>query len=118
YDFCAHLQRRAPKGSALERYLSLQRKADVVMPLIVGEQPNEDLVDVGDACGDVMKAIAPEAGVVLESGFSGPVFQHSHGRSVYFPCDSAGVSAYENSAFASETGWGKFLSALVKRTQV
>jgi len=118
YDFCLHLQRRAPKGSALERYLSLQRKADVVMPLIVGEHPNEDLVDVGDACGDVMKAIEPEGGVVLKSGFSGPLFQHSHGLSVYFPCDSAGVSAYETSAFASDTGWGKFLSALVKRTQM
>jgi hypothetical protein len=60
YDFCAHLQRRAPKGSPLERFLSLQRQADVVLPVIVGEQPNEELVNVADACENVMNAIESE----------------------------------------------------------
>ena len=118
YDFCYHLQKRAPKGSPLERLLSIQRHSDVVLPLIPVEPADEDLLEVGSACGDVMKAMETE-GVVLESCNIGPVFQHSRGLSVYFPwADSAGLARYENSAFAKETGWGKFLRDLVKKVQV
>jgi hypothetical protein len=80
------------------------------------EPPEVDLVDVASACGDVMNAIET---VVLEYGYNGRVFQHSHGLSVYFPwADSAGLSTYQDSAFARETGWGRFLRDLVKKTQV
>jgi hypothetical protein len=57
-------------------------------------------------CSAVIKII--DESLVVNSGYVGPEFQHSHGLSVYLPWDRVSRN-YKNLNFAKETEWENFL---------
>ena len=66
-------------------------------------------------CEDIQKVVEK---VVLDTDFSGPDFQHSHGLSVYFPWSRCSYAEeYRQTAFAQRTGWGDFLEDYFRGTQ-
>ncbi|MFN0086431.1 MAG: clostripain-related cysteine peptidase [Blastocatellia bacterium] len=74
--------------------------------------------EIEDGCRDVMAAID---NVVIDSGYHGAAFQHSHGLSIYFPWSKTelarNIAPYSELAFSSATGWDQFLIAYINRTQ-
>ncbi len=53
--------------------------------------------------------------IVPLSLYSGPMYQHSHGLSLYFPWSEVAVD-YGKLKFAIETEWDKFLKKYIERT--
>jgi Clostripain family len=110
-DFCHCLSERLEKVRSAYRNIRDRRVADVCDQII-------------GACERVQRAIEPKKGVVLESGYCGPEFQHSHGISIFFPwanmTDARGVREidhYGNLEFARDSHWDEFISAYHERTQ-
>lgn len=108
YDFCERL------GSRL---------SDIVKRCALADW-EADIRAITSACKQVMDAIAKkEAGqdtqFVLKSCFSGPLVQHSHGVSMYFPWAKSllDLEHYKGLAFTEETGWHQFLEAYLIKTQ-
>ncbi len=72
---------------------------------------------IAAACNRVMRVLtASPDKVVLESGYVGPAFQHSHGLSIYLPWSSVSP-AYGQLALPMDTAWGSFLDSYVEKTR-
>jgi hypothetical protein len=67
------------------------------------------------ACCHVRKIIHQEH-IVLKSGYAGPVYQYSHGVSIYFPWAQIAVD-YENLDFPRHSKWRKFLETYTTKTR-
>jgi hypothetical protein len=75
------------------------------------------LLEAGDQVGPAARGvIAALNNAILESGYSGPLFQYSNGLSVYFPWSSVS-GAYVNLPFPRVTGWHAFLLFFVMLTR-
>ncbi len=115
YDFCFCLQDRWPWK---ERGEDQSRRINA-------------LVDVFDACGEVMASLRAGYGknddqnverLVVRSSYAGPAFQYSHGLSIFFPWTEPVVSRfwrqeYGGSLLSKQTSWGRFLRAYFNLTR-
>ena len=114
YDFCDLLDRGPAQAAA-----GSPPTGSVVMK---GLKVDQKIVD---ACRAVKKVLTgkaqdddpkPEAPMVLQSCYSGPAVQYSHGLSVYFPWSHV-VESYKDLEFAEDTGWREFLMKYVEVTR-
>jgi len=71
---------------------------------------------VAKACNTVIEFIKSET-FVLTSAYSGPVYQYSHGVSIYFPWASVAPFYKRNLEFATESGWADFLELYTNETR-
>ncbi|HJP91822.1 MAG TPA: clostripain-related cysteine peptidase [Pyrinomonadaceae bacterium] len=103
YDFCDLLDQGPAESSAT---------GSVVMKGVTVD-PN-----IRDACREVKKVLTGNGdnSLILQSCYSGPAVQHSHGLSIYFPWSNV-VEAYKNLEFATVTKWKAFLMRYVDITR-
>ena len=138
YDFCERLQLRCIKQpiaiealrNARYEHIELLPEAedlptDVLETVLKMERDLPKPIDLTKKCEEVKKAIKDN--VVKLSCYSGPLFQHSHGLSVFFPwfeekavLENEGMlDVYKELAFAKDegTGWAAFLKKYLTTTR-
>jgi hypothetical protein len=107
YDFCFCLAKRCEGTGALSDKTAALMKA------------------VKDGCDRVMDALMKETQgsgdrLVVGADFAGPLYQYSHGFSVYFPwaepVNRLFEKEYKKYKFSEETEWDEFLSSYFRET--
>jgi cysteine peptidase C11 family protein len=103
-----------------EEYVDLWDFCDLLAASRVGAELRAACKAVRDAIHVEAHGQHPASGYVVKSCFSGPIYQHSHGLSIYLPwvLDRTAMKNYREGLFLSkDSEWGDFVEKYVCLTQ-